>query len=181
MTLKKYRTIKLVITFLLAFVFSQAIILKNYLIPIAVIVVASLALLILRRKVTEIVADERDRIIGGKSALLAMQVYSWIAIIAMFVLYGFRDLNPFYEAIGMTLAYSTCLLMIIYSLIFHFHSKASFSENKWKYITFAIVFALLLAVFSIRFFSGEDNWVCQNGEWVKHGNPSFPAPVTECK
>lgn len=26
----------------------------------------------------------------------------------------------------------------------------------------------------------EDNWLCQNGQWVKHGNPSAPAPTTGC-
>lgn len=181
MTLKKYKTIKIIVTFLLAFIFSQAIILENFLIPIGAMVIATLILLILRRKVKEIVADERDYIIGGKSALLAMQVFSWISVIAMFVLYSFRHLNPFYEVIGSTLAYSTCLLMIIYSLVFHFYNRATFSENKWRYVTIAIVLAIFITFFSIRLFSGEDNWVCKNGQWVKHGNPSFEAPSVECK
>jgi len=31
------------------------------------------------------------------------------------------------------------------------------------------------------FFGGdEDTWLCQNGEWVKHGNPSNPAPIEGC-
>jgi len=35
-------------------------------------------------------------------------------------------------------------------------------------------------VLAVRFFSGEDNWICQNGEWVKHGNPSAEKPTTDC-
>lgn len=39
-------------------------------------------------------------------------------------------------------------------------------------------FVFLLGV--IRLFSGEDNWLCQNGEWVKHGIPSAPKPTKPC-
>ncbi len=31
-----------------------------------------------------------------------------------------------------------------------------------------------------NFFSGEDCWMCQNGEWVKHGNPYAPQPIAVC-
>ncbi len=31
-----------------------------------------------------------------------------------------------------------------------------------------------------NFFSGEDCWMCQNGEWVKHGNPYAPQPTAVC-
>ena len=45
------------------------------------------------------------------------------------------------------------------------------------------LFLLLLAgaaVFWIRFFGAEDGWICVNESWVKHGNPSTPAPETGC-
>jgi hypothetical protein len=32
-----------------------------------------------------------------------------------------------------------------------------------------------------NFFSGEDCWLCQNGEWVRHGSPYAPQPTTPCK
>lgn len=45
-------------------------------------------------------------------------------------------------------------------------------------IMLAIVFAVILA---IRFLSGpEDTWICQNNEWVKHGQPSGPKPTEPC-
>ncbi|OGM09550.1 hypothetical protein A2159_00170 [Candidatus Woesebacteria bacterium RBG_13_34_9] len=48
-----------------------------------------------------------------------------------------------------------------------------------------IILVLILAVlFFIRFvISGsEDTWICdeEKGEWVKHGNPSAPEPITDC-
>ncbi len=181
MTLKKYRTIKLIVIFVIAFIFSQSIINKNFIVPLVTLAVSSLLLIQLRKKVTDIVADERDYINGGKAALLAMQIYSWVAVMAMFILYSFRDLNPMYEPVGMTLAYSTCLLIIIYSVVFSIYNKSGFKENKWRIIVAISILALFLVFFSIRLFSGEDNWICQSGEWIKHGNPSFPAPTIECK
>lgn len=40
-----------------------------------------------------------------------------------------------------------------------------------------VVFAVVLGV---RFFSGEDDWICEKGEWIKHGNPSAPQPISGC-
>ena len=181
MTLKKYQKIKLAITVVLAIIFSQSIIYKNYLIPLATLIIASLGLIWLRRQVKEVVADERDYALAGKSASWAIQIYSWIAVVAMFVLYAFKDLNPAYEPIAMTLAFSTCLLMFVYSFIFNFHNKIKFTANKNRFILLAIILSIFLGIFTLRLFSGEDNWVCQGGQWVKHGNPDFPAPTTLCK
>lgn len=35
----------------------------------------------------------------------------------------------------------------------------------------------------IRFFAGgpEDDWICEKGEWIKHGNPSAPKPSEDCE
>jgi uncharacterized membrane protein len=181
MTNKQYKVVRIIVTIFLAIIFSQGIILENYIIPIISLIIGSLVLLILRKKVKEVVADERDYELAGKSALLAIQIYSWIAVILMIVLYSFRDINPAYEAVSMTLAYSTCLLMFSYALIFRFYNKVKFSKRKTIYSILFIILALIFAFISVRFFSGEDNWMCQNGEWVKHGNPSFPAPEVECK
>lgn len=76
----------------------------------------------------------------------------------MFVLYAFKDLNPAYEPIAMTLAFSTCLLMFVYSLIFNFHHKIKFTANKSRFIIFAIILSIFLGIFILRLFSGEDNW-----------------------
>lgn len=181
MTLKRYQTIRLVTVVILASVFSQSIVLRSYLVPVAVLVVASLLLMYLRRQVDEVVADERDYATGGKAALMAIQIYAWIAVAVMFVLYALRDINPSYEPIGMTLAFSTCLLMMLYGIIFRYYNKFSLSDKKYIYIAVVVVLFVILGIATLRVFSGEDNWLCQNGQWVKHGQPDFPAPTVECK
>ncbi|MFA6594114.1 MAG: DUF2178 domain-containing protein [Candidatus Buchananbacteria bacterium] len=181
MTLKRYQQIRLGTVVILAIVFSQAIIFKNYILPIAVLIVASLVLMYLRRQVKEVIADERDYLTGGRAALWAIQIYAWTATIAMFIFYALRDINPAYEPIAIVLAFSTCLLMLLYSVIYRYYNKIKLTDKKSLYIVLIVILFLVLAVFALRLFSGEDNWLCQNGEWVKHGQPDFPAPKTECK
>lgn len=43
-----------------------------------------------------------------------------------------------------------------------------------------VLFVLLGAAFILRFSTPEDDWVCENGRWVKHGNPDAPAPGIFC-
>lgn len=51
-----------------------------------------------------------------------------------------------------------------------------------KFIIIGIVTIILmgLGIFTVRFFSGEDDWICEKGEWVKHGNPNTEKPTTPC-
>jgi uncharacterized membrane protein len=181
MTLKEYQRIRLVFVFVTAMIFSQTLFYKNYFIPIAFLLVASLIHLYLRRQVKEVLADERDYALGGKSALLAIQIYSWFAVMAMFVFYALRDVNPSYEPIGMTLAYSTMVLMLTYAVIFRYFSNYSFSDKRLLFAFLMLVAFAAMFVVGLRGLSGEDGWICSNGRWVEHGHPSFPAPSAECK
>jgi len=48
-------------------------------------------------------------------------------------------------------------------------------------ITIYILIFILIVLFGLRFLSGpEDSWVCDQGEWVKHGNPNSPTPIKPC-
>ncbi len=44
-----------------------------------------------------------------------------------------------------------------------------------------VIIAVAVVVLGLRFLSGdEDTWLCQNGQWVKHGNPASPMPLESC-
>jgi hypothetical protein len=47
-------------------------------------------------------------------------------------------------------------------------------------VVLAIILTAGITVAIIRFSSPEDTWLCQNGQWVKHGNPNVPQPSTPC-
>ncbi len=53
-------------------------------------------------------------------------------------------------------------------------------------IVVPVIFGIILAtlVFTgIKFFAGgdEDNWICVNNRWIKHGNPKDSKPQTGCE
>lgn len=181
MTLKTYQQLRLTITAVIAIIFSQSLIFRNFFVPVITVILAWIGLTFLRRQVKEVIADERDYQVSGQSAMWAMQIYSWVSVIIMFVLYATRDLNPGFEPVAVTLAYSTCFLMLVYSLIFKFHDRLLLTKKKaLLYFLIAVIIGVV-AVFTLRLFSGEDNWICQNGQWVAHGQPNFPAPTTICQ
>jgi len=182
MTFKQYRAVKLVVVMILAMTVSMSVARENYLIPVMALGIAIAVLLIVRRKVKEIVADERDYEISGKAARLAMQIFSWFAVVIMLLLYAQRTINPSFEAVATTLAYSVMLLMLLYALIFYYYFKSSFFEGKKIYLIVGLIIIMTLLFFAgLRLLSGEDGWLCKNREWIKHGHPNFPAPSTECK
>ncbi len=45
----------------------------------------------------------------------------------------------------------------------------------------AVVVFVGVVFLVIRFSSPEDSWLCQNGAWIKHGNPSEAMPLTGCE
>ncbi|MDD3190767.1 MAG: DUF2178 domain-containing protein [Candidatus Pacebacteria bacterium] len=181
MTLKEYQKIRWVFVVVTAIIFSQASYYKNYFVPIAVLLVASLIHLYLRRQVKDILADERDYALGGKAALWSIQIYSWFTVIMMFIFYTLRDTNPAYEPIGMMLAFSTCILMFTYALIFRYYNRVKFSYKKLIYSVLILAVFLGMFVSAARLLSGEDDWICDNGQWVQHGHPDFPAPDIKCE
>jgi len=44
----------------------------------------------------------------------------------------------------------------------------------------AIIFSIILIIFVIRILSSEDDWICRDGAWVAHGNPSAEMPSATC-
>jgi hypothetical protein len=57
--------------------------------------------------------------------------------------------------------------------------KIYFIQHK-LIITGVVLITILAVVFGIRFLSGEDNWICENGQWTRHGNPNSLMPTTSC-
>ncbi|MFC1633023.1 hypothetical protein ACFL1U_02700 [Patescibacteria group bacterium] len=43
-----------------------------------------------------------------------------------------------------------------------------------------IIVALAAIVLVGRFAASKDDWICDDGQWVKHGVPSAPMPTKPC-
>jgi len=123
MTLKQFKIVKIITVIALVIIVGQSVGNGNYIIPLMAFALSTIVLYFIRQRVKEIIADERDYEIGGKSARTAMQIFSWLAVVIMFVFYSLRDVNPVYETIALTLSYSVCFLLLSYSLIFKYYYK----------------------------------------------------------
>ena len=51
---------------------------------------------------------------------------------------------------------------------------------KKNYFLLIVAGVIILTAVVLRLIGGEDNWLCQNGQWVRHGHPSAPQPTTLC-
>jgi hypothetical protein len=45
----------------------------------------------------------------------------------------------------------------------------------------SIICLLIIAILFLRLITPEDNWICADGQWVKHGQPEAPMPEGGCE
>ncbi|MFA5967121.1 MAG: DUF2178 domain-containing protein [Patescibacteria group bacterium] len=181
MTIKQFQVVKIIAAITVGGIVGYSVTVNNYIAPAIIVAAAAVTLFYLRSRVKGILADERDYEIGGHAARWSIQIFSWIATIAMFVLYAERALNPIFEIVAFVLAYSVCTLLILYSVLYKYHDRIRFAKNKTYYIIFGLILLAGFTLVGIRLFSGEDSWICSNGEWVEHGHPSAAMPTTLCQ
>lgn len=53
-------------------------------------------------------------------------------------------------------------------------------ESKTNLIILSVIIIIIGLVFIGRLISSEDTWICDDGEWIKHGVPASPKPTTQC-
>lgn len=180
MTSKQFIFVRLLVVMLIASTISSFIIAGNYMVPIIVAITGAITLYAMKKKVKDVIEDERDYEVAGKAARYAITVYTAISSLVIIVLFSQREGRPEFELVGSVLAYSICALMILYSLIFKYYQKIIIMKNRNLMIALCILAILLFTVFGLRLFSGEDDWICQDGQWVMHGHPDAPMPTKSC-
>lgn len=181
MTIKQYTTIRIILAIGIGIIFSQSIIFNNLIIPLTTVIIAMTVLLVLRRRVKEVMADERDYQIAGKAGRFALTTMSIIGSLAVIILFSLKHKNDNFEIIGSTIAYMVCSLLLLNNLFFQYFSQPGFWK---KNILKTVIWILLVVIFiisGIKLFSNEDSWICNNGQWEKHGQPSQPVPSTFCE
>lgn len=181
MTPKQFRLIKIAVVIGIAITVSQSIVYNNYIIPIAAMVIGSLILMQSKKAIKGVIADERDYEIAGKAALLTLQVVGWIGAVLSIVFFAIRYQNPSFELLAYAFSYGTCGLLILFGLIARFyHRIPEKGFRQWIGMGMIFLIIVLFTIFGLRFFTGEDTWICENGNWVEHGHPSAPMPTETC-
>jgi len=118
MTKKQYLICRLIVSFLTAMFVAISMVKNNYIVPLLVIVAGMSLLYSCRKKVQDVLADERDYQVAGKSARYVLYFYSFIGAITSMILFVVAKDNTVLMLLANFLAYSICLLMIVNSMIF---------------------------------------------------------------
>jgi len=116
---------RLVIIAVFSGMMSIATVTKNYVVAITSFIILIILSIIINKKMYKtqnVVIDERDNKIAGKSAFWAIRLYTIPAAFIGFVFVIIRDI-PFAKEnnlyiIGETLSISVCMILILYSVIF---------------------------------------------------------------
>lgn len=189
MTLKKYNKYRMAVVMFLAFGVSLSVSSGNYLIPLVAMILSWLILYNLRQQVDGVIADECDYALAGKAARYTITIVSVFLALAFFVLMQFAGSNHEFYNFAMITSYFVCGIMLLNSAIFYYlklkmktekHSFKSWIKTFGIYFIIAGIFAAIFAAGSLRLISGEDSWLCTNGQWVKHGQPAAPQPTEIC-
>jgi uncharacterized membrane protein len=98
--------------------------LGNWIAPIITIIICISVMMVLRRRVKEIVADERTSTVAEKAARLTLQVVAiGMAIIgAIFLIIGRGESSTLTQT-GFALEYATCALLVINYIAYHYYNK----------------------------------------------------------
>jgi len=129
MDLNTYNKTRMVIAVLLGGLVSFSVVSENYIIPIVAAGTAFILLMVLRRRVGEVINDERDYSIAGNSARWTISIYAILAAIASMVLMAMRKTDPSFELLGQSLAYSACFIMLLNSALFYFFARKDHGEK----------------------------------------------------
>lgn len=181
MTAKKYSGILLGVTAFISGTVSYAVASNNWAYTIPVVLVGALIIYSVKKQVKEVISDERDLANAGRAARYAILAYAMIAAVISLALFAMRAQNPHFEATASALAYSACAVMILQGLFFEYLTgHISFRQNKYA-VFLAIALSVMAIIFTLRLFSGEEGYICQDGAWVRHGQPDFAAPSAPCE
>ncbi len=122
---KKYRFAVSAVTVITALGVGAGVILHNYLIPLFTLAIGVLLVIILKRHIKELVMeDERIKQIGASSARAAVTVFSNLAALTGIVLLSFFGKgNPVISAVGYTLCFSVCFILLIDLAVYFYLDK----------------------------------------------------------
>lgn len=93
-------------------------------VPLAAVMLALVAANIFRRKVKEVLADERSRRIDEKATVLTYRVFTTVTAFSMLVVMMLRSSLPEWAFIaGQAVAFALCALMLLHLAVIKYYSE----------------------------------------------------------
>jgi len=121
-TFKIWRSVAAVIVAAAA---AASVLLGEVYILLVAVVLGMIALIVIRRRVVEVVADERTFTIAYKAARLAMAILGvGLAVIgAVLLCLARQDFFSTLAQVGFALEYSVCALLVVYKITYTYYDR----------------------------------------------------------
>jgi len=123
MSQKQYLVCRLVITFFLAALIGASITQENFVLPIIAIITAMAVMYYCKKKVKDVLVDERDIKIWYKASRMSVTIFAVLAAIGSIILVALGKDRPEFLLVGYTLSYSVCFLLILNSVLYKIYNK----------------------------------------------------------
>ena len=124
MSRKTFKLCGVIITMVVAALISWAIVAGNALIPVPAVAAGTVILYLCKKRVKEVVEDERVYRIAEKASRLTIQISGILmAIAGATLLAASRGGSPDLEQTGFAVAYSACGLLLIYYISYIYYNK----------------------------------------------------------
>ena len=120
---KTFNLLTLVIVLAISMVIGWAVPAREPGLIVAVFFVGMSAIYLLKKKVNGVIADEMSYRIVERTARITYAVFASLATLSAGVLIALRDANPNYGIAGYTLAYSVCILLLIFWAFYVYYSS----------------------------------------------------------
>jgi uncharacterized membrane protein len=123
MTKRAFSIYRIIAVAIVSVIVSVSINLGNWYLPVISIIASWLFLYAIRRKVDEVLADERDYMIAGKASSHAIRIYALASVIIGMILYSIGSREGILFSMATTLLYSACFLMLLYAVLFKIYER----------------------------------------------------------
>ncbi|MBU2562736.1 MAG: DUF2178 domain-containing protein [Nanoarchaeota archaeon] len=118
---KQYRFYKLLIVLVLAAIVGASVSAGNFVLPLALFLVALILMFVLRKKVDEVLVDERVNKIAGRASRIVLSVSVVIMALSGMVLIAIRESYPEYLITGYVFSYFACGMLFLYVILFKYY------------------------------------------------------------
>lgn len=120
---KQFTVCGIIIVAVLGYVIGWSINIENAILPAVAVIAALVAFYLCKRRVTEVVEDERIHRIGDKAARRVFEVFTVGIALAGVVLITMKNQYPEFATAGFVLLWSVFALMVLYLAFYGYYSR----------------------------------------------------------
>ena len=124
MSVKAYRLYTVAIMIIVAGLAGWGVTVGNAFIPAPSVIAGAAILYFCRRRIKAVVEDERIHRIGDQASRRTIEIaLITMAIIGSTLLALGTDSRPELETVGVTLGYSVCSILVLYTILYNYFSR----------------------------------------------------------